>query len=375
MKGIKRVRSLRAGLLMALVLSSTACLDVGDERAERDATVGKASDGDARIVVANGLAAVRRFKQRDVVLWGQAPQLSWSLKTADKNQVWRIEVLNIVRGAELRIREKDGAETLQKRAETPRVTAGVWTPTLKANTDYTMTLASPGAGQVRPFRFLVFADVQEAIDGVKDIYESMNLETDAEFCLISGDLTMNGTQAEFDRFEKELERSLIPCFATLGNHDVAERETAWHDRFGRGNFSFEHRGTRFTLLDSASATLSPKVWPWLDGWLAAAREQPHLVMMHIPPLDVDGARSGAFASRGEAHQLLTKLAKGGVDLTVYGHVHTYASFTNAGIPAHISGGGGSIPMALDGIGRHFLSVTVSPKNQRFRVAVIRVYPQ
>ncbi|MCO4763909.1 MAG: metallophosphoesterase [Myxococcales bacterium] len=375
MKGFYGSRCLRAALMGLMALSSTACLDLGDKRAERDAKVGQASDGSARITVANGLAAVREFKGGNIKLWGQAPQLTWTLQTGDKISAWRLDVLNIVRGAELRIRAKDGVEQLQKRAESPRATAGVWTPALKANTQYTMTLAAPDADETKPFRFLVFADVQEAIAGVKDIYESMNLETDAEFCLISGDLTMNGTKAEFDRFEKELERSRIPCFATLGNHDIAANETDWHDRFGRGNFSFTHRGARFTLLDSASATLSPKVWPWLDEWLAAAKSQPHLVMMHIPPLDVDGARSGAFASRAEAHQLLTRLAKANVDLTIYGHVHTYASFTNAGIPAHISGGGGSIPMQLDGIGRHFLSVSVSQKDQRFRVAVIRVYPE
>jgi hypothetical protein len=48
-------------------------------------------------------------------------------------------------------------------------------------------------------------------------------------------------------------------------------------------------------------------------------------------------------------------------LTLYGHIHTYHPFSNGGIPAYISGGGGAIPERLDGIGRHFMVVDVNPK--------------
>ena len=67
--------------------------------------------------------------------------------------------------------------------------------------------------------------------------------------------------------------------------------------------------------------------------------------MHIPPVDPIGVRNGSFANRNEAAKLLTRLARGGVDLTLYGHIHSYYAFENAGIPAHISGGGGAIPSA------------------------------
>jgi 3',5'-cyclic-AMP phosphodiesterase len=60
-------------------------------------------------------------------------------------------------------------------------------------------------------------------------------------------------------------------------------------------------------------------------------------------------------------KLLGRMARGSVDLTLYGHIHTYLSFENAGIEAHISGGGGAIPERFDGIGRHFLVVDVDPQ--------------
>ena len=111
---------------------------------------------------------------------------------------------------------------------------------------------------------------------------------------------------------------------------------------------------------------------WLDDWLALGRSQLHIVSMHIAPLDPVGTRSGSFASRNEANKLLAKLADGRVDLTLYGHIHSYYAFSNAGIPAHIAGGGGAIPERMDGIGRHFLAIDVDPTTQATIVGVVRV---
>ena len=93
---------------------------------------------------------------------------------------------------------------------------------------------------------------------------------------------------------------------------------------------------------------------------------------HIPPLDPAGTRNGAFASRLEANKLLSLLASGKVDTTFYGHVHSYYAYSNAGIPAYITGGGGAIPEQLDGIGRHYLTVDVDPARQLSQVAMVRV---
>jgi hypothetical protein len=39
-------------------------------------------------------------------------------------------------------------------------------------------------------------------------------------------------------------------------------------------------------------------------------------------------------------------------------VDSYSSFENAGIPAHVSGGGGGRPERADHIGRHFMTIDV-----------------
>jgi Icc-related predicted phosphoesterase len=167
----------------------------------------------------------------------------------------------------------------------------------------------------------------------------------------------------------------FPLYATPGNHELGTDEHHFQRVFGRCSFSFVYAGVRFTLLDSASAGLAPKVYQWLTGWLEAGRDALHLVVTHIPPLDVAGARNGAFASRMEGATLVSRLARAGVDLTIYGHVHSYYVFENAGIEAIISGGGGAIPQRLDGIGRHYLLVRADPGKGRFVSAPIRVYPE
>jgi Icc-related predicted phosphoesterase len=102
------------------------------------------------------------------------------------------------------------------------------------------------------------------------------------------------------------------------------------------------------------------------------QREEQLVGMHIPPLDPVGVRNGAFASRSEASALLARFAEARVDLTLYGHIHSYYSFDNAGIPAFISGGGGALPERFDDIGRHFLLIDVDATRGVTGTRIVRV---
>jgi 3',5'-cyclic AMP phosphodiesterase CpdA len=235
-----------------------------------------------------------------------------------------------------------------------------------------LRIAPADADASGPFRFAVYGDVQEAIDEVQDIYRRMAEDATIQFALIVGDLTQQGSAEQLERFKLELLGLPFPAYATLGNHELGNREDLFHDHYGRGNASFVFRNVQFTLLDTASATLSPMVYDWLTDWLVEGVDRVHFTFSHIPPLDPSGTRNGAFASRAEANKLLSLLASGNVDTTFYGHLHTFDTFSNAGMPAYISGGGGAIPERLDGIGRHFLTVDVDPDRQLVQVGVVRV---
>jgi 3',5'-cyclic AMP phosphodiesterase CpdA len=188
-----------------------------------------------------------------------------------------------------------------------------------------------------------------------------------------GDIAQAAGPEEYAAFEAKLAALPVPYFTTIGNHDLWKGVTPFRDRFGRGNIHFDFHGVAFSLVDSGSAGLDPLVYDWLDGWLDDARDRPHVFATHFPPIDPVGVRAGGFRSRAEAETLLARLAAGRVDLTLYGHIHTYQAFGNAGIPAYISGGGGAHPERWDGIGRHFLVVDAEPSANRIgAVALVRV---
>jgi 3',5'-cyclic AMP phosphodiesterase CpdA len=204
------------------------------------------------------------------------------------------------------------------------------------------------------------------------VFERINQQKSLRFLLGAGDLTERGTREELERYQRELLRLEVPYFTTLGNHELGTTPDLYHDYFGRGNFQFRFHGVYFTLLDSASASLDPLAYDWLDDWLARAQRSVHVVAMHIPPIDPIGVRNGSWASRSEAAKLLGRLAEGRVDLTLYGHVHSYYEFDNAGIPAFISGGGGAIPERFDRIGRHFMVFEVDARQGVLRQDVVKV---
>jgi predicted phosphodiesterase len=350
-----------------------SCLDVAEERAERDLRVGHAELEGNRVDVEGGLAAVRRFEPGLLELWGNAPSLKIDLVVGESGATqWSFVIRNVLPDASLSASSEGAPFPVFAEGEAAFTTERRVRFGASPGSHITFELAAPDAATQSPFEFIDFADVQEAVEEVSDVFDKMNQESGARFITLAGDITRSGSSEQLARFQAEQARLNLPIFVTLGNHELGSGEVPYHDYFGRGSQSFAFHGTRFTFLDSASATLDPMVYDWLDEWLEAGRNVPHLVFMHIPPIDPSGLRNGAFSSRAEAAKLLVRLGRKQVDSTFYGHIHSYYAFENAGIPAFISGGGGAIPERFDGIGRHFLVVRVDPSEQAVTTRVVRV---
>ncbi|HEX9620014.1 MAG TPA: metallophosphoesterase [Polyangiaceae bacterium] len=361
--------------LAAAFATSTACVRPGEERTERDLEVGRAEADGARATVANGLALVRDVSSRRLELWSGAPSLDVDVEfDAPLSEGFEVLVHNSMTDAEIEVDSVPEAGAIVATDADPDDPVTLKRARVRADGARSLRLrvGAPDRGVSGPFRFALLSDVQEAIDRVSDIFARINQEPDVRFVLGAGDLTEQGTAEQLERFQRALRNLHAPYYATLGNHELGTSPPPWHDYFGRANFHFEFRSVHFSLLDSGSATLDPLVYGWLDAWLGAARDRVHVVLMHIPPLDPMGVRNGAFADRGEAGKLLTLLANARVDLTLYGHIHSFYSFENAGIPARISGGGGAIPERFDGIGRHFLSIDADPALGIGDIRVVRV---
>jgi hypothetical protein len=325
------------------------------------------------VEVEDGLAAIRDFSPGRLELWANAPALRVTLELPPESpELWTIELRNLLPEAEVSLEDAAGNPLPLTRLERELATERGLSITRASSRRMTLQVRPKDLHSAEPFQFIALADVQEAIDEVGDVFAKMNEQEGARFAMFSGDITQRGGEKELVRFQLALRELAIPLYTTLGNHELAEDPVPYHDYFGRGSQSFRFHGARFTFLDSASATLDPMVYDWLETWLSAGRDENHLVFMHVPPLDPSGIRNGAFSSRAEAAKLLSLLGRGRVDTTFYGHVHSYYAFENAGIPAFISGGGGAIPERFDGIGRHFLLVSVDPRVAGTDVRVVRV---
>ena len=356
----------RAALLLVV---AAACTRPAEERALAELDVGRASAGGVSIEVAGGLAAIRTLEPGHVELWAQAPDLAIDL---DVDDAAAGALALVIRNA-----MPDGVLTgpaavaiAPRPGDRPTVRA--FDLTVPAGRHH-LRFAPPDADQVARFRVAAMADIQTALPTVDDLFARISAEPDVRFVVSMGDLTQRSRVSEYDLFERQLEVLDVPYFTTLGNHELWGPPHRFRDRYGRASFQFGFKGAAFTFVDSGDAGIDPIVYDWLDEWLDAARDRVHVFLTHIPPIDPIGTRSGSFRSRREGHYLLERLAAGGVDLTLYGHIHTFFAFENAGIPAYISGGGGAVPEKWDGIDRHYLLIDLDPTAGRVdSVAVSRV---
>lgn len=364
---MKLTFALAAGSLLC------GCLDVSERRAERDEQIGRAERGPLRVHVADGLAVIRDLQPGRIELWANAPTLRVTMTlSSDAPREWVLRARNVLPGVQLRVREAGGRELSAQPLDSTLATESSFAFSAEPGSELEIELAAADADAADPFDFIAFADVQDAIDSVQDVFAKMNTVSSARFAVMAGDITESGGAEECERFQREQQGLRIPVYVTLGNHELGDSKVPYHDYFGRGSQSFVFHQARFTTLDSASATVDPKVYTWLDRWLAQGRGGAHFVFMHIPPLEPVGIRNGAFSSRAEAHKLLARLGRGDVTGTFYGHIHSYYRFENVGIPAFISGGGGAIPERFDDVGRHFLVVSVAPKSRGFSTRLVRV---
>ena len=240
-----------AVVVASAIIGITGCVRPAQDRAERDRTVGQATNGALSVRVSDGLAAVRKLETERVLLWASAP--AWELELdAVTDGTLTLDIHNCVADAELTAL---GPDTRVTPLSTELPTRKSFTLDLPAGTSR-FRLAPADYRDRAVFRFALMSDVQEAIDRVQDVYRRVNDE-DVRFLLGAGDLTRRGTRAELERFRDELEGLDVPYYTTLGNHELGESPALYQDYYGRANFQFVYRGVYFTLLDSASATLDP----------------------------------------------------------------------------------------------------------------------
>ena len=331
-------------VVLALV---AACTRPSAERALGDLEIGSATLGTTSVSVTDGMAAIRKLTDHHVELWASAPAIEVTI-FSDDNADWTIVANNVTPDAEvLRFPQPIAREI------SGRPTVATFHVPLQAGANK-LVIAPFDWEDPGPFRIAAMADIQQAMPQVHEVFDMISETPDLRFVIAMGDITDRAEIAEYELFEEKLLSLDIPFYSTIGNHELWADPDRWFTRYGRMNFQFMFKNVAFTFVDSGDGGLDPIVEDWLDEWLVNRKDFTHVFLTHMPPIDPVGYRYGGFRSMRDAHRLLARLVEGNVDLTLYGHIHTYVGFENAGIPAHISGGGGAEPMRFDGIDRHFL---------------------
>jgi 3',5'-cyclic AMP phosphodiesterase CpdA len=148
-----------------------------------------------------------------------------------------------------------------------------------------------------------------------------------EFCLMVGDLTEHGTEAELGPM-KEILRSLGMKFhAVIGNHDhLSDTDrSAWEALFPRSlNYSFRHRGWQFVGLDSTEGTkwektrISQETLRWTEEHCRRLdATAPTVLFTHFPLADQVRMRPA------NADELLEKFKPFNLVAVFNGHFHGF----------------------------------------------------
>lgn len=166
--------------------------------------------------------------------------------------------------------------------------------------------------------------------------------SDAEFCVISGDLAEAGEPEVYDWLRGRLQAFPLPCHLMIGNHDNRETFKAHFpgtpvDENGFVQYAFETPAGHFVLLDTFKRGTSAGEYckqrqSWLRAELDAAGDTPVWLFMHHPPFDI----SIPYLDRIklEDHEAFAGLVSGydNIRHIFYGHVHRPGYVNWQGIP-------------------------------------------
>jgi len=232
-----------------------------------------------------------------------------------------------------------------------------------------LVLATPAY----PFTFVGYGDIR--FTDTSDHQNSNPIARRAEiariarekpaFVVISGDLVMNGSDAEdwkvFDAETAELREANIELIPALGNHDVRRAEAValknYFQRFprleGRRWYSARAANLLIFVLDSNSADgPGSQQFQWLEQGLTALPPDVDfvLVALHHPLLSHshDNTLGGGHSVRPQEQELGSLLEKYQHSMrariiVLAGHVHNYERYERNGVTYLVSGGGGATP--------------------------------
>ncbi|MEH7226084.1 phosphodiester glycosidase family protein [Bacillus sp. JJ1566] len=200
------------------------------------------------------------------------------------------------------------------------------------------------------------SQVQMARESLRQI-----VAANPDFLVINGDLVDTAWKEDFDLAEQILQEEVgdkLPIYYIPGNHEIMGPGTLdnFLEVYENNRYTFDHKGTRFILLDSSSGSFRTSDFQQLldlKKALTEAAVDPNVknvvVMAHHPTRDPLPTKNSQLSDRKESNlleQFLTEFrqSSGGKGaLFVGGHAHTVSVERVEGVPYMVVGPSGKAP--------------------------------
>src|SRR5438045_4046368 len=157
-------------------------------------------------------------------------------------------------------------------------------------------LRAQGKAESGNFHFLVVNDIhyvdEKCAAFLERVLGKIKAGATPEFCIIAGDLSHHGTEAELRAVQEMFARLNMPIHVVPGNHDYKTQtdRTDYDKVHARGlNYSFTHKGWQFLGFDSteglraANTTVHEPAMRFLTETLPKiSKTQPTVAFTHFP---------------------------------------------------------------------------------------------
>jgi outer membrane protein assembly factor BamB len=191
--------------------------------------------------------------------------------------------------------------------------------------------------QAQTFRFAHVTDTHiggsTGAEDLRSTVDDINLQTDIDFVILSGDVTEFGSEEELLEAKSIISKLTKPCYVIPGNHDSKWSESGNNDFiriFGAESFSFEKNG--FLFIGTASGPnmrMAPGLVPreqmvFLESTLKNLKDpnEPIIFINHYP-LD---------ESLSNWYEVIDLLKTRNIQVSLLGHGHSNKLWNFEGIP-------------------------------------------
>ncbi|MFD1150944.1 phosphodiester glycosidase family protein [Saccharothrix hoggarensis] len=223
----------------------------------------------------------------------------------------------------------------------------------------------------RPWRFAVMSDAQfvarnpdsDLVRAARRTLREIKAQR-PDFLVVNGDFVDEASPADLALARRVLTEELgdeLPWYYVPGNHEIMGPGTIENFRreFGATNRVFDHKGTRFVLLDSSTGTLRGGGFDQAVMLREALRDHGSVhsvvVMEHHPPRDPTPTKGSQLSDRLEADVVEDWLsgfrrATGKGAAFIGAHVGLFHASRVDGVPYLVNGNSGKAPAGSAGRG-------------------------